>query len=132
MRMKPMLEAADAAAIMAAAKAEAARNGWMVTIAVVDDAGMLLALERMDGALPKSPDIATDKARTAAQFRLSTKAFQDILKDRPEMVCMPALPVQGAVPVMVGNDCVGAVGVSGVQSHEDEQVAYAGAAALKR
>lgn len=131
MRMKPVLEAADAAAMMAAAKAEAGKNGWSVTIAIVDEAGVLLALERMDGAPPRSPDVAADKARTAAQFRRPSKAFQDILKERPEMARMPVLPVQGGVPVMAGSDCVGAIGVSGAQSHEDEQVAFAGAAAIK-
>ena len=131
MRMKPTLEEADAAAILAAAKAEAARHGWKVTIAIVDDGGALLALARLDGAPLKSPEVATEKARTAALFRRPSKAFQDILKERPEMLGMPVLPVQGGVPVMVGSDCVGGVGVSGVQSHEDEQVAAAGAAAVK-
>jgi glc operon protein GlcG len=131
MRMKPALEAADAAAILAAAKAEAQKQGWKVTIAIVDEGGALLALERLDGAPLKSPDIATEKARTAALFRRPSKAFQDLIKSRPEMLRLPAFPVQGGVPVMAGAECVGGVGVSGVQSHEDEQVALAGAAAVK-
>jgi len=130
MRMKPVLEAADAAKIMAAAKAEAAKNGWRVTIVIVDEGGTLMALERMDGAPLKSPDIATEKARTAALFRRPSKIFQDLVKDNPGMLGLPVLPLQGGVPLMSGGECVGAIGVSGVQAHEDEQVAAAGAAAL--
>jgi len=86
----------------------------------------------MDGAPFKSPDIATAKARTSAFFRRPSKAFQDLIKERPEMAQLPeALPIQGGVPLLVGGECVGAVGVSGVQSHEDEQIAFAGAAVVK-
>jgi glc operon protein GlcG len=130
--MKPCLEAADAAQMLAAAKAEAERQGWKVTIAIVDDGGALLALMRMDGAPVQSPIVATEKARSAALFRRPSKTDQDMVKVRPEMARLPgALPIQGGIPVMVQGECVGGIGVSGAQSHEDEQVALAGAGVVK-
>lgn len=131
MRMKPALTASDVERIAAACKAEAARNRWSVTIAIVDDAGMLLYLERMDGAGPVTAEIAAGKARTAAITRRPTKAWEDRLKDRIAFLKVPDLmPIQGGVPIVHEGECVGAIGVSGVQSHEDEQIANAGAAAL--
>ena len=131
MRTKTTLGAAEAVKIIAAAKAEAVKNNWLVSIAVVDDAGMLIHLERMDGAGAQSPEVATLKARTSALSGAPTKALEDIVKDRPAVALFPGrLPVQGGVPVMVDGHCVGGVGVSGVKSHEDEIVAIAGRAAL--
>ncbi len=131
MRMKPSLTAADARQIISAAAAEAEKNQWAVTIAVVDDGGALLALQRLDGAFPQSAEIATRKAWTAAAVRLPTKTMEDMIKERPALVGFPGqLRVQGGLPIMVGSDCVGAVGVSGVASHLDEQVARAGLEAL--
>ncbi len=133
MRMKPCLTAADARLILDAAAAEATANRWPVTIAVVDDGGSLLALQRMDGAFPQSAEIATRKAWTAAAVRLPTKQMEDMIKERPALVAFPGqLRVQGGLPILVGGDCVGAVGVSGVASHHDEQVARAGLEALPR
>lgn len=132
MRKRSVLEAADAAAILAAAKAEAKKNGWNASIAVLDEAGHLLSIDRMDGAPVKSPDIAIEKARSAAYFRIPTKVFQDMSKDFPVITSLPyAMPLQGGVPIMAGNECVGAIGVSGMHPHEDEQVALAGVGALK-
>jgi glc operon protein GlcG len=127
MRMKPALTAADARQILAAAKAEAEKNQWTVTIAVVDDGGALLALERMDGAFPQSAEIAFRKAWTSAAVRLPTKTMEDMVKDRPALISFPhQVRVQGGLPIKVDGDCVGAVGVSGAASHQDEQVARVG------
>jgi len=131
MRMKPCLTADDARRIIAAAKVEAEKNSWAVSIAVVDDGGILLALERMDGAFPQSAEIATRKAWTAAMVRLPTKTMEDMIKERPALVAFPGqLRVQGGLPIRHDGECVGAVGVSGVASPQDEQVAHAGLAAL--
>jgi glc operon protein GlcG len=90
-----------------------------------------VALERGDGAVPHSAEIATKKAWTAAMVRLPTKTMEDMVKERPALVMFPGqLRVQGGLPILVGGECVGAVGVSGVASHQDEQVARAGIAAL--
>ena len=131
MRQKTILSSVDAAKMVAAAKIEAARNNWNVTIAVVDDSGYLLHLERMDGAGHHTPEIATLKARTSAIFRSPTKALEDVAKDRPGTLAFPnRLPVQGGLPIMFEGQCVGGIGVSGVKSHEDEQVASVGLNAL--
>lgn len=131
MRMKPSLTLADVKPLMAAARAEAEKNGWAVTIAVVDEGGALIALERADGAFPQSAEIAFRKAWTAAAVRMPTKAMEDMVKDRPALVTFPGQTrVQGGLPIKVGADCVGAVGVSGAASNQDEQCAQAGLAAL--
>ena len=131
MRLKPSLTAADARTILAAAQAEAEKNHWNVSVAVVDDSGVLLAFERMDGAPPASAEISTRKAWTAAVTRHPTKTLEDLVKDRPALVGFPGqLRVQGGLPIKHQGECVGAVGVSGVASHQDEQVAAAGIAAL--
>ena len=131
MRTKPCLTAEDAHKMMAACKAEAAKNKWAVTICIVDDAGNALLLERMDGCAGVSAGIAVGKARTSAATKRPSKFFEDRVKERPAFVGFPAgLLIQGAVPVVYQGECVGAIGVSGVQSHEDEQVAQAGANAL--
>jgi uncharacterized protein GlcG (DUF336 family) len=117
--------------MMVACKAEAARNNWKVSIAVVDEGGYLLHLERLDGAGLQSPEIATLKARTAAIGRCPTKLLEDIAKDRPGTLTFPGrLPVQGGIPLFYEGECVGGIGVSGVKSPEDEQVALAGQAVL--
>jgi len=130
MKAKPILTAQDCEKIQAAARAEAVKNKWNVTIAIVDDGGHLLSLVRGDGAAPVTAEIATLKAHGAAVARRSTKVAEDRIAARPALIKMPVLPVQGGVPVMHDGHCVGAVGVSGVQSHEDEQVCNAGIAAL--
>lgn len=131
MRNRPALTASDVQKMVAACKAEAEKNKWNVTIAVVDDAGYLLSLERMDGAGPMTAEVAAGKARTAAVTRRPTKFWEDRVKERPVFLKFPDnLPIQGGVPIMHQGECVGAIGVSGVQSHEDEQIANAGVAVL--
>jgi glc operon protein GlcG len=131
MRSISALTNADAQKIMAAAKAEAARQNWNVTIAVVDDAGRLILLERMDGARPQTSEVAALKARSAAITHRPGKAWEDAAKNRPGVLNFPdAFPIQGGLPILHQGQVIGGVGVSGVQSHEDEQVASAGIAAL--
>jgi glc operon protein GlcG len=131
MRQKPALTSDDAIRMTAAARREADARGWNVSIAVVDDGGYLLHLERIDGAGPQSPEVAILKARSAALSRLPTKRLEEIVKDRPGMLGFPdRLALQGGVPVVHDGECVGGIGVSGVQSHEDEQVALAGLAVI--
>ena len=131
MRNRPTLTAADVQKMVAACKSEATKNKWSVSIAVVDEGGYLLYLERLDGAGPVTAEVATEKAVTAARTRRPTKFWEDRLKERPAFMKFPGvLPLQGGVPVLYQNECVGAIGVSGVQSHEDEQIANAGADAL--
>jgi hypothetical protein len=132
MKMRPMLTLEDVKKITAAAEAEANQHQWIVAIAILDDGGHLMSLTRMDGATPANVTIATEKARTAALSRRSSGAWEERVKaGRLSMLMMPGmLPVQGGVPILVEGVCVGAVGVSGVQSHEDEQIANAGIAVL--
>jgi glc operon protein GlcG len=130
-KTKPCLTLDDCRKIGAAAMAEARKNNWNVVIAVLDDGGHLRWLEAMDGTTPFNSQVAVEKGRSAAVSRRSTKNWEDrIAAGRNAMLNMPVLPVQGGVPIMVGAECAGAVGVSGVQSHEDEQIANAGIAAL--
>jgi glc operon protein GlcG len=131
MKTRPELTLADCEKIMAAALAEAKRNEWVVAVAIVDDGGHLLHFARMDGATPANAAIAVEKGRTAAMTRRTSGNWQERIKARPEMLKMPGvLPVQGGVPILVDGACLGGVGVSGVQSHEDERIANAGIAAL--
>jgi uncharacterized protein GlcG (DUF336 family) len=117
--------------MIAACEAEARRNNWEVVIAILDDGGHLLMLERMDGATPANAEIAVQKGSSAARSRRPTKVWEDRIKDgRISMLKMPVLPVQGGIPIVYQGECVGGIGVSGVQSHEDEQIAQAGANAL--
>jgi len=132
MKTRPELTLADCERIAAAAVAEAQRHGWNVAIAILDDGGHLLHFLRMDGATPANAAIAVEKARTAALSRRTSGSWEERVKaGRTVMLKMPGiLPVQGGVPILVDGTCLGAVGVSGVQSHEDEQIAGAGISAL--
>lgn len=131
MKNRPMLTLEDCRKITAAAEAEAKKNNWNVCIAILDDGGHLLHLARMDGASPANARIAIEKGRTAAETRRSTAVWQERIAKRPELLNMPQVtPVQGGLPIMSEGVCVGAVGISGVQSHEDEQVAAAGIKAV--
>ncbi len=134
MRHRPELALADCERIAAGAMAEARRNRWIVAIAILDDGGHLLHFVRMDGATPANAAIAVEKARTAALSRRASSVWEQRIKDgRTAMLRMPGiLPVQGGVPIVVDGTCVGAVGVSGVQSQEDEQIAQAGIDALPK
>ncbi len=133
MKTKHTLTTEDVNAVAAAALAEANRNQWAVTIAIADDGGHLLWLQRMDGAAPVSAAIAPAKAQTAAYGRRETKVYEEMINQgRASFLSAPLLSgmLEGGVPIMVDGQCVGAVGVSGVKSHEDAQIAKAGIAAL--
>ena len=131
MRTKPSLTISDVKTMLAACEAEAVKNKWSVAIAILDEGGHLLGFQRMDGAGPISAEVAIGKARTSALTKRPSKFFEDRVKDRPAFVSFPAgTLIQGALPIMHQNECVGAIGVSGVQSHEDEQIALAGINAL--
>lgn len=133
MQAKPYLTLADVKIIAAAAEAEAMRNNWAVTIAIVDDGGHLLWLQRLDGAPPISSHIAPAKANTAALGRRESKIYEEIINNgRVSFLSAPTFEgmLEGGVPVVVEGHVIGAVGVSGVKSHEDAQVAKAGIAAL--
>jgi glc operon protein GlcG len=131
MRTKPCLTSADTEKMMAACLAEAQKNQWNVAVSIVDDGGYLLRFERMDGVAPISAEVSLGKARTAAVTKRPSKFFEERVKERPAFVNFPAgLLIQGGLPILHQNECVGAIGVSGVQSHEDEQIAQAGITAL--
>jgi glc operon protein GlcG len=133
MNTKSVLEFADVAAIAAAAQAEALKHNWAVSIAIVDDGGHLLSFQRLDGAAPVSAHIAPGKARTAALGRRESKVYEDMINGgRSSFLSAPALEamLEGGVPIMKDGQCLGAVGVSGVKSSEDAQVAKAGIAAI--
>jgi glc operon protein GlcG len=131
---RSMLTLDDCRKLSAAAEAEATKNNWNVCIAILDDGGHLLHLVRMDGASPANARIAVGKGRTAAESRRSTAAWEERIKEgRHAMLGMPGVtPVQGGLPVMVEGVCIGGVGVSGVASHQDEQIAQAGIDAVLR
>jgi glc operon protein GlcG len=133
MQSKQVLTNDDVKKIAIAAEAEANKNGWAVTISVVDDGGNLLWLQRLDDAAPISASIAPAKARTAALGRRESKIYEDVINNgRFSFITAPNLDgmLEGGVPIMVNGQCLGAVGVSGVKSPEDVQIARAGIAAL--
>jgi uncharacterized protein GlcG (DUF336 family) len=132
MDTKPCLNAADVKRIGEAAVAEAERHRWAVTIAVVDDGGHLLWLQRLDGAPPISAQIGPAKARTAAVGRRESRVYEETINQgRTSFLSAPMEGMlEGGVPIIAAGHCVGAVGVSGVKSNEDAQIARAGIAAL--
>ena len=132
MKSRPMLTLEDCRKISAAAEAEAKKNNWSVAIAILDDGGHLLHLIRMDGASPFNARTAIAKGRTAAESRRSSLVWEERIKaGRAAMLGMPGItPVQGGLPIVAEGAYIGGVGVSGVQSHEDEQIAAAGIKAL--
>ena len=133
MKTRATLELADVNTILAAAEAEALANQWAVTIAIVDEGGHLLALQRLDGAPPISAHIAPAKAHTAALGRRESKVYEDVINGgRMSFLSAPAVQgmLEGGVPILKDGFCLGAVGVSGVKSSEDAQIAKAGIAAL--
>ncbi len=133
MKTKAVLELADVKTIAAAAEAEAIQNSWAVTIAIVDDGGHLLWLQRLDGAPAISAQIAPAKAHTAALGRRESKVYEDVINGgRTSFLSAPGVQglLEGGVPVMKDGQCIGAVGVSGVKSNEDAQIAKAGIAAI--
>lgn len=133
MQTKPVLSLGDVKRIAAAAEAEALANQWPVSIAIVDDGGHLLWLQRLDGAPALSAHIAPAKAHTAAMGRKDSKSYEDVINQgRTSFLSAPLVQgmLEGGVPVMKDGQCIGAVGVSGVKSSEDAQIARAGIAAL--
>lgn len=129
---KKVLTLDGAKKVAAAAETEARKNNWNVVIAVVDDGGHLVYLQRIDGTQTGSIDVAIQKARTAQAFKRPTKVFEDaIAGGRNALIALHgALPLEGGLPIVVGGQLVGAIGVSGVKSTEDGQIAKAGADSL--
>jgi len=133
MRTKPVLSQEDCQRIVAAAKQEAEQNHWAVTIVVADDGGHPLALERLDGCAPIGAYIALEKARTAALGRRETRQYEEMINGgRTAFLCVPELSgmLEGGVPIVMDGQTVGAIGVSGVKSDQDAQIAKAGRQAL--
>lgn len=133
MKTRSALELSDVKAIAAAAEAEALANQWAVTIAIADEGGHLLWLQRLDGAPSISSHIAPAKAHTAALGRRESKVYEDVINGgRVSFLSAPAVQgmLEGGVPIMKDGFCLGAVGVSGVKSNEDAQIAKAGIAAI--
>lgn len=132
MHHKAVLSQNEVVQILQAARSEAQQQGWAVAIAVVDDGGHPLALERLDGCAPIGAYIATEKARSAAIGRRETKGYEDMVNGgRSAFLSAPLVTsLEGGVPVLVDGQVVGAVGVSGVKAEQDAQVAKAGIAAL--
>ena len=130
---KKILTLEAAKKITVAAEAEARKNGWTMAIAVVDEAGHLMHFERIDGTQTGSIEVAIAKAKTAAAFKRPTKLFEEAAKTRPAVVTLSptAVMIEGGVPIFVGQQLVGAVGVSGATSQQDGVVAEAGIAALE-
>ncbi|QHA82196.1 hypothetical protein E3Z27_11095 [Pseudomonas mediterranea] len=133
MKSKAVLSQTDVSQILAAARTEAQNNQWAVTIVIVDDGGHPLALERHDGCAPIGAYIATEKARTSALGRRESKGYEEMVNGgRHAFLSAPLLTsLEGGVPIIVDDQVIGAVGVSGVKAEQDAQVAKAGAQCLK-
>ncbi len=132
MKQKSVLTQTEINKIAQAAVAEANKHNWAVSIAIVDDGGHLLFFTRLDGAAPVSSIIAPGKAKTAALGVRESKNYEEMVNGgRFSFLSVGELtPLEGGVPIMTDGQCVGAVGVSGVKSMEDAQIAKAGIAAL--
>jgi uncharacterized protein GlcG (DUF336 family) len=130
---KQVLTLEAAKKIAAAAEAEALKRGATVVIAIVDDGGHLILLERLDDTQVASVEVGIGKARTAAIFRRPSKVFEDQIRNgRAAALALPgATPLQGGVPITVNGRVLGAIGVSGNTPQEDEDIALAGAAATE-
>ena len=133
MKTQSILELSDVQTIAAAAQAEAEKNNWAVSIAIVDAGGHLLHFQRLNGAPPISSHIAPAKAKTSAMGRRETKIYEDVINGgRYSFLSAPYIEgmLEGGVPILKDGACIGAVGVSGVKSPEDAQIAKAGIAAI--
>lgn len=130
MRRKPCLTTEDVRHIAAACRAEASTLQLAVTVAITDDSGHLMYLHRLD-AKTHTVDVAVGKARAAALMRNSTAWLEQRVKENVAMAALGFMAIQGGLPLMIGGDCVGAIGVSGAKSEQDEQIASAGRAALR-
>lgn len=133
MKTKAYLEIGDVKAIASAAETEALKNNWAVSFAIVDDGGHLLWFQRLDGAAPISSHIAPAKAHTAALGRRETKIYEDLINaGRYSFLSTPLIHgmLEGGIPIVKDGQTLGAIGVSGVKSSEDAQIAKAGLAAI--
>jgi glc operon protein GlcG len=130
--VKPVLTLSAAKKAVEAAEKEAARRGATVVIAVVDDGGQLILLERLDDTQVASVEVGIGKARTAAIFRRPSKVFEDQIRDgRVAALALPgATPLQGGIPIIIDGKVAGAIGVSGNTPQEDEEIAIVGASAV--
>jgi glc operon protein GlcG len=133
MNSKFVLSQREVALILAAGRTEAQRNQWSVSIAVVDDGGHLLALERLDGCAPIGAYICMEKARTSALGRRESTVYEEMVNNgRNAFLSAPLLTsLEGGVPIIVDGEVIGAVGVSGVKSAQDAQIAKAAVLALQ-
>lgn len=130
---KPVLTLEAAKKLAAAAEEEAVKNKWNMVIAIVDDGGSLVYLQRLDGTQIGSIDVALHKARTAVHFKRPTKALEDaVTGGRTVVLALGAMPIEGGIPLMVDDKLIGAIGVSGAAAQQDGQVAKAGADALPK
>ena len=132
MKTKSVLTQTEVTQIIAAARAEAQSNSWVVSIAVVDDGGHLLGFERLDGCSPIGGYIAIEKARTSALGRRESKDYEQMINNgRTAFTTAPLLTsLEGGVPVIIDGEVIGAVGVSGVKAEQDAQIAKAGVAVV--
>ena len=131
-RATSMLTLDGARNIVAAAEAEAQKNNWSMSIAIVDAFGGLVLFHKGDGSRPSNVDFALAKARTAARFQRTSKSLDSaVTAGRLQWLAVDALPIEGGVPILVGGQVIGAVGVSGGTAPQDAQVASAGIAALR-
>ncbi len=128
---KPVLTLEAAKKLAAAAEEEAVKNKWNIVIAIVDDGGNLLYLQRLDGTQTGSIEVALQKAKTAVHFKRPSKALEDaVTGGRTVVLALGAMPIEGGLPLMVDDKLIGAIGVSGATAQQDGQVAKAGADAL--
>ena len=129
-RTKYLLNLSEAQTIVSAAQAHANRSGWAITVAVVDDSGTPIIVSRLDDASPSSVNTAIEKARSAANTGLPTKVLETMIRERPGIVTLGRVAVEGGLPILYKGQRVGGVGVSGVKSDQDAEVAQAGLQAL--
>jgi glc operon protein GlcG len=131
----PAITLEQAKKVLAGAEAEAKKNNWNVVISIVDSGGQLVAVHRLDGTQFGSVDVARDKAYSAVAFRRPTKAFQDAVGQGGEnlriLKLTGASPLEGGIPIMADGKIIGGIGVSGVTSQQDAQIARAGIEAMK-
>jgi uncharacterized protein GlcG (DUF336 family) len=126
MRTKPAITLDDAKKLLAAAEAEAVRNKWEVVIAILNDGGRIVAVHRMDGARPGNDDIALAKAKTSAMTCRPSVVWEKWIEGpHKAYATFPFIAAQGGLPIIIDGDLIGAIGVSGVKSYEDEQIAMA-------
>jgi glc operon protein GlcG len=132
MKSRPMLTQSDVQRLLQEGESYARARSWNVTLAVCDDGGHALGLLRMDGASPFTARMAQEKGRTAALTRRESRHYEQVVKERNAFLSAPDLHglIEGGLPVLVEGHCVGAVGVSGVKSTEDAQIAQAAISAL--